>query len=354
MAETEQDQKTEEATSKRLHDAREEGQIAVSREMATWFVFVAALVVMAWFGPAMGEKMQESLRVFLERPHQLSVEDGGFQNILLGVLESVAFQAVLVFGLLWAAAVCGTMIQTGFYVNPNKIKVTFEKLNPIKGLKNIFSWNAVVELFKAFLKMVVIGYVAYRVMKPVADDLPVLVDLSLIQGIRFLHGEALHVVIVLMIVITLIAVIDILYVRYSYFKGLRMTKQEIKDEHKQLEGDPMVKSRLRRIRLEKARRRMMAKVPDANVIVTNPTHYAIALQYDRLTMSAPVVVAKGVDFLAKRIRDMAEEHEIPLVSNPPLARALYDTVDIDDPIEPEHYRAVAEIISYVYKLKKKA
>jgi flagellar biosynthetic protein FlhB len=157
----------------------------------------------------------------------------------------------------------------------------------------------------------------------------------------------------LMLIITVIAIADIIYVRWSYFKSLRMTKQEVKDEHKQMEGDPMVRGRLRSIRLEKARRRMMAKVPNASVIVTNPTHYAIALEYDGSKMAAPVVTAKGVDNVAMRIRSVAEEHDIPIVSNPPLARTLYDTVELDDPIEPEQYRAVAEVISYVFKLKNK-
>ncbi len=353
MVESDKDQKTEEPTSKRIQDARDEGQIAVSRELATWFIFVASLIVLAWLGPYLARQLKVGLQVFLERPHQLSLQDGGMQDVLLGIMQTVAFQAVLVFGLLLAAALLGTMIQTDFYVNSSRVKLDFSKLGFLKGLKNLFSWNAFVELLKAFAKLVVLGYVAYRVLSPLLDELPSLVDVPLLQGLAFLHDETIHVVMVLMVVITIIAVADTLYVRYSYFKGLRMTKQEVKDEHKQMEGDPLVKGRLRRIRIEKARRRMMAKVPHADVVVTNPTHYAVALQYDREKMPAPTVTAKGVDFLAGRIRDLAEENEVPIVSNPPLARALYDTVEIDDIIAPEHYRAVAEIISYVYKMKKK-
>lgn len=352
MVEADKDQKTEEATSKRLQDARDEGQIASSREMATWVMFVSILIVVTWLGPPLASDLNRSLQVFLERPHQLSLQDGGMQDVLLGIVTSVAFQATIVFGLFLAASILGTMVQTGFYINPNKIKFDVGKLSLAQGLKNIFSANALAEFVKAFVKMIVIGYIAYRILKPTVSELPQLVDVPLLEGLAFLHDKVIHVIVVIMVVVTFIAVADLLYVRYSYFKSLRMTKQEVKDEHKQLEGDPLIKGRLRRIRIEKARRRMMSKVPKADVVVTNPTHYAIALQYDRAAMIAPVVVAKGADFLAQRIRELAEENEIPLVSNPPLARALYDTVDLDQPIAPEHYRAVAEIISYVYKLKK--
>jgi flagellar biosynthetic protein FlhB len=230
--------------------------------------------------------------------------------------------------------------------------MNLEKLLPHNGIKKLFSMNSVSELVKCFFKLVVLGYVCYLVLKPVFMSMPQIIELGLVSSLEFLHDEALHLVIMLMTVITLIAVADILYVRYQYFKGLRMTKQEVKDEQKQTEGDPTVKGRIRSLRIEKARRRMMAKVPNASVVITNPTHYAVALEYDSSKMMAPVLTAKGLDRLALRIREVAEENDVPLVSNPPLARTLHDSVDLDEPIQPEHYRAVAEIISYVYKMKK--
>jgi len=348
------DQKTEEATSKRLADARQEGQMPVSRELATWFMFIAMLSVVAWFGPVLGEKMTVSMRVFLEAPHQLSLEDGGLQNVLIGVFVAVALPATIIYGLFWASSILGTMIQTGFDINPTLVKLDVTKLIALKGFKSLFSMNSFAELAKGFAKMVVMGYVAYIVLVPVFSHLPSLVDVPLLQGLAFLHDQIFHIIAVLMLIITAIAIGDTLYVRYTYFKGLRMTKQEVKDENKQMEGDPMIKGRLRRIRLEKARQRMMSNVPGADVVITNPTHYAVAMKYDNQKMVAPIVVAKGTDKIAARIRDLAEESGVPLVSNPTLARALYDTVDVDEAITPEHYRAVAEIISYVYKLKKKA
>jgi len=353
MVDSEQDQKTEDATAKRIQEARDEGNVAVSREMSAWFLFIGCLIVLAWLGPNMGREMQVSLRVFLEKPDQISIEGGGLQNVLMGVISSVAFSTVIIFTLLLSMAILGTMLQTGFWVGTGKLKINLEKLLPMNGIQQLFSMNSVSELVKSFFKLVVLGYVVYRLIMPVFTELPELARLNLLAGMEKLHHEAVHMVVIMLLVITVIAVADILYVRYQYFKGLRMTKQEVKDEHKQMEGDPHVKGKIRQLRIEKARRRMMAKVPNASVVITNPTHYAIALDYDGAKMLAPVVIAKGVDRVAQRIREVAEENKVPLISNPPLARALYDTVELDQPITPEHYRAVAEVISFVYKMRGK-
>ncbi len=348
-----QDSKTEEPTGKRVDEARKEGNVPLSREMSAWFLFVAMLMVMKWLGPYLATSMRDSLRIFIEKPEQISIEGGGLQNALMGVIASVALPGAVVLGVLMVLAVLGTMLQTGFFVGGGRLKLKIENLSPMKGIHKLFSLNSVSELVKSFFKLVVLGYVCYVLLKPVFLILPQMAMLGLFQGIEFLHEEAVHLVLILLLVITVIAVADLLYVRYQYFKGLRMTKQEVKDEHKQMEGDPVVKNRIRSLRIEKARRRMMAKVPNASVIITNPTHYAVALQYDNTKMSAPVVVAKGVDRLALRIREVGEANEVPVISNPPLARTLHDNVDLDEPIQPEHYRAVAEVISYVYKMKKK-
>ena len=188
---------------------------------------------------------------------------------------------------------------------------------------------------------------------PIVRSLPAFNGHDMMDIIALIHSEAVHLIIIILLGFFLIAAIDLLYQRHTYIKGLRMTKAEVKDEFKQQEGDPMIKSRLRQIRIEKARKRMMAQVPKADVVVTNPTHYAIAMQYDNKRMAAPIVLAKGVDQVAVRIREVAEEHRIPLVSNPPLARTLYDTVELDEEIPSQLYRAVAEVISFVYKLKKR-
>jgi flagellar biosynthetic protein FlhB len=353
MSDRDEDQQTEEPTDKRLEEAREEGQAPISREIATWSMFVAILIVVSYLGPMMGKEMLHILRTFLENAHAISLEGKGIQTLAIHTLAGVALASMLVFCLLTVAAVLGTMVQTGFLVNLNRVRFDPERVFSLQTLKMMFSTNTLVEFLKSFMKLVVLGGLSVSIFLPLIKTLPLYVGQNLMTTMELLHGQAVHLMIVLMTVITLIAVADIVYQRYQYFKGLRMSKQEIKDEHKQMEGDPMIRARLRQIRMEKARRRMMAQVPKADVVVTNPTHYAVALKYDRSKMAAPVVVAKGGDVVAQRIREVAEEHSIPLVSNPPLARALYDTVALDQAIKPEHYRAVAEVISYVYKLKKK-
>jgi flagellar biosynthesis protein FlhB len=271
----------------------------------------------------------------------------------MGILLKVSVSIILVFGTLLVMAVLGTMMQSGYYINPSRIKFDASKALSFGGIKRLFSTDSLVELGKSFFKLVILGYIAYRVMSPIVREIPQIMNGSILGALSYLHDRAVHLFVMLMVVITAIAVADILYVRYQYYKGLRMTKQEVKDEHKQMEGDPFIKGRIRKLRIEKARRRMMAKVPQASVVVTNPTHYAVALQYEPKEMLAPVLVAKGPDLIAMRIRKVAEEHDVPIVSNPPLARLLYDTVELDQPVKPEHYRAVAEVISYVYKLKGK-
>lgn len=353
MAEEDNDQRTEQPTEKRIREAREKGQLPVSREMITWFLFVATLIVIAWLTPKLGRDLAGGMRMFLEMPHQISLEGGGLQRALANVLAQVGLATVLIFFLLGFSVIIGTMLQTGFYFNTERLEVDFKRIMPNEGIKRLFSMASLVELVKSFVKLVVLGLVVFFVFRAVIFKLGLFVGRDLVHSLEFLHSQTIRLIVIMMIVITVIAVSDLVYQRFRYFKSLRMTKQEVKDEHKQLEGDPLVKSRLRSIRLERARKRMMAAVPKADVVITNPTHYAVALQYDKEKMIAPTVVAKGINLIAERIRKVAEENKVPLVSNPPLARALYETVEIDQVIQPEHYRAVAEIISYVYRLKNK-
>jgi flagellar biosynthetic protein FlhB len=208
-------------------------------------------------------------------------------------------------------------------------------------------------LAKSAGKLIFLGGIAFTVMAPIAVESPSYTGLPLERILIFLEGKITHLIVMLLLAFTAIAALDLFYTRYSYMKNLRMTKVEVKDEFKQQEGDPAIKGRLRQLRVEKARKRMMAQVPKADVVITNPTHYAVALQYDSGKMSAPVVLAKGINLIAERIRAVAEENRVPLVSNPPLARALHDSVEIDQVIPGQYYRAVAEIISYVYKLRKR-
>jgi flagellar biosynthetic protein FlhB len=353
MAEQDQDQKTEAPTGKRLGEARERGQLAISRETTTWVFFVAVLLVVAWIGPMAAENMVPTLRIFLESPHTINLEGDGLQAVLIETMQRIGMATLLIYAVLAAGAVAGTMLQTGLFASVDSLRPQFDRISPLAGIHRLLSTNSLVELGKSFGKMVVLGLVVYITLKPVVETLPLFSGRDMLAILAYFHHQAVHLVIMLLLVFTVIAVADLVYTRHSYTKSLRMTKAEVKDEFRQQEGDPLIKNRLRSIRIEKARKRMMAQVPKADVIVTNPTHYAIALKYDNSKMAAPVVLAKGLDRVAERIREVATESNIPFVSNPPLARALYETVDIDQAIPTQHYRAVAEVISYVYKLKKK-
>ena len=353
MAEEDQDQKTEDPSGKRLQEARERGQLPISREIGYLSSFVAIFIVVKWLSPGMASHLLQFLRVFLESPHAFTVDDHGLQIIALNTVIQVILITGLIFIVLVFGIIAGYLVQTGFFVSTELIAPDLAKLSLMKGLHRLFSIQSVVELVKSVGKLIVLGTAVFFTLYPLLPNLPDLAGKPLMVSVGFLYDQAVHLILLLMMIFMLIALGDLFYQRYSYIKGLRMTKSEVKDEYKQQEGDPVIKGRLRQMRMEKARRRMMAQVPRADVVITNPTHYAVALKYDSQKSAAPVVLAKGIDRIAERIRAVAEENKITLVSNPPLARALHDTVEIDQEIPTQHYRAVAEIISYVYKLKKR-
>jgi len=226
-----------------------------------------------------------------------------------------------------------------------------ERISPLAGIKRMFSLRSVVELLKGLAKITIVGFVAFLAVYPELAHTKQLLDSSAEAMLLFLALLAMRITVGAAIAMFFIALLDLLYQRYQFIKSLRMSKQEVKEEYKQAEGDPMIKQRLRRLRQERARRRMMAAVPKSDVVITNPTHFAVALQYDSKKMKAPVVTAKGQDLVALRIRDIANENSIPVVENPPLARALFNSTDLDQEIPLVHYEAVAKVISYVYQLK---
>lgn len=353
MAEQDQDQKTEPPSGKRLDDAREHGQLPISREVAIWVSLLGVLVVFGLAAPPIMRDLSDFLRIFLESPHEIIVNEGTVQLLFYKSLVKVGMITGVAFLVLMAALIAGFMIQTGFFMSVELLQPDFERLLPSRGLNRLFSLNSVAELVKSLFKLVLLGGAAFAVLAPIAVKSPDFTGFPIPGFMAFLNDKILYLMEILLLVFCVIAIMDLFYTRFQYIRGLKMTKAEVKDEYRQQEGDPMIKARLRQIRVEKARRRMMSQVPKADVVITNPTHYAVALQYESSKMAAPVVVAKGINLIADRIREIAEENKVPLVSNPPLARALYSSVEIDDPIPTQHYRAVAEIISYVYKIKKK-
>ena len=352
MAEQDQDQKTEDPTSKRLEESREHGQVPVSREVAMWVSLLGVLAMIGLVVPSMMREMAVFLRGFLETP-DISLDESSVQTLFLHIFLQIGMISGVAFLLMMAAIIAGFMLQTGFFFSLELMSPDFMRLMPSRGLKRLFSLSSLVEFGKSLGKLAFLGGLAYVVLKPIALASPSFTGFPIEDILAFLYKNVMHLIEMLLLAFTGIAALDLFYTRFQYIRNLRMTKVEVKDEFKQQEGDPMIKSRLRQMRLERARKRMMSQVPKADVIITNPTHYAIALQYDTNKMAAPVVVAKGINLIADRIRGIAEENKIPMVSNPPLARALYDTVEVDEQIPAQHYRAVAEVISYVYKLKKR-
>ncbi|MCP4923071.1 MAG: flagellar biosynthesis protein FlhB [bacterium] len=352
MSEENQDksQKTEQPTEHRLEEARKKGQIPLSREVNHWVSLLAMSIIIAFLLPYCLERLALVLRPLLEFSSILATDGAG----LLAVSKHTLIQVALVLGLpallLIAAALAGAGLQTRFRASLESIKPKLDKLSPLKGIERLFSRKAFAEFFKSVLKVFIVGGVAFYALYPEFQNIRKVSALSLNQLLALLHDNATKLVIAVLAIMTVIALIDILYQRFEHIKKLMMSKQEIKDEHKQLEGDPKIKQKLKQIRQEKSRQRMMAAVPEATVIVTNPTHYSIALKYEK-EMLAPIVIAKGADHLALRMREVAKEHDIAVIESPPLARSLYDTVEVDQEIKYEHYEVVAKIIRHVMDLK---
>ena len=353
MSESESDdsQKTEDPTQRRLDQAREKGQVAKSQEINHWFIFLGMAVVVTVFATSIASGVVGTLRQFLEHPHAIRIDTFQIRELMTETLAQIGLTLALPVLVIVMVALAAGLVQNGLIISFESLKPKPEKLSPIKGLKRQFSAKSLAEFVKGVAKITVVSGVIALLMWPNLDLIPNIAGMELTDFAALLRDMVARIVIAVLAVMTLIAALDFLFQKHQHRKQLRMTKQELKDEFKQSEGDPMVKSRLRQIRMERARKRMMAAVPEADVVITNPTHYAVALRYDSMSMNAPKLLAKGVDILAAKIREIANEHEIPIVENPPLTRALYQSVDLDQEIPPEHYKAVAEVIGYVMRLR---
>jgi len=346
--------KTEEPTQKKQDEARKQGNFAISQEVNVWLLLAAALTILVSLLPGTAAGLQRRLSFYIEHVYQIPMDRGGIGIVLLRVVEDIFWALWLPVLLLMIAGVLGAIGQTGWHVSWQLIAPKFSKIDPLKGLGRLFAVvPQSVQLLKGVAKMVAVGTVAYMALTPMVTSVEHFVGIDIMLLLKEMSELTYRLFVGVLAMLTVIAAGDLFWQRHEHDKKMKMTKQEVKDEHKQAEGDPVVKSRIRQLRFERARKRMMANVPNADVVVTNPTHYAIALKYDPETMSAPLVLAKGVDAVALKIREVAKEHDIPVVENPPLARALYATADIDEEIPAEHYRAVAELITYVFKLKRR-
>lgn len=347
-------QKTEEPTGKRLSQARERGQVPTSRELNSWILLFTATVAIATLGPMLGSGLMDRVRRFVEAPHSLPMNS---PETVGAVLFDLLFQITLLMsiplGLFFVLAILTGIGQNGLVFAPKALEPKLDKLSPLTGVKRLVSGRNMVEFLKGIIKLILIGAVGTIILMPEAGRLDTLISLTPYMVLNEIKELTVEMMIGMLAVFFIFAAGDFAYQRYSNHKELMMTRQEVREEFKQTEGDPHIKAKLRQIRVERARQRMMQAVPKADVVITNPTHFAVALAYEPDTMQAPTVVAKGQDNIALKIREVAEENDVPIVENPPLARALHAGVEIDGTVPEEHYKAVAEIISYVWQLKGK-
>jgi flagellar biosynthetic protein FlhB len=354
MAEEQDDsQKTEDPTSRRLDEARKRGQVANSREVNNLLMLGVFSMSVLLFGGTAAAAIYKATMPFIESSDMIPAD---FEHLvalgwkLLGVLL-VAGAVPLVLAVI--AAIGAGYLQFGLVFSADGIMPKLDKISPLAGLKRMFSARSLAEFVRGLLKLAVVGSVAMFLILPEVAHLNKLIGMEMVQLLAETKALLAKLLIGVVSIVAAIAAIDVIYQRLQHMREMRMSRQEIKDEFKETEGDPLVKGRLRQLRMERTRRRMMAQVPQSDVVVTNPTHYAVALKYDPNSMGAPKMMAKGVDKVAAKIREIAKEHGIPIVENPPLARGLFAAVDIDQEVTPEFYKAVAEVISYIFKLKRR-
>ncbi|WP_298377232.1 flagellar biosynthesis protein FlhB [uncultured Bradyrhizobium sp.] len=343
--------KTEDPTQKRLDDALEKGDVVKSQEVNTWFVIAGATLVLSTFSGSIGGGILMPLRNLIANSWMIRTDGAG----LLQLTQTLGYAVVAAIGvpflMLALAAIAGNMIQHQLVWSGEQLKPKFSKISPAAGFKRLFGKQAVANFLKGLFKLIALGVVMVMVLWPDRMRMESFLRVDPAELLPAITGMTVHLLAAVVAILAAVAIADYFFQYRTWYERHKMSLQEMKEEFKQSEGDPHVKGRIKQLRVQRAKKRMMAQVPKASVIITNPTHYSVALAYDR-SMSAPVCVAKGVDNLAFKIREIAKEHDIPIVENVPLARALYATVEIDKEIPVEHYHAVAEIIGYVMRLRR--
>jgi flagellar biosynthetic protein FlhB len=343
-------QRTEEPTSRRLVEAHKLGDVVQSAEVTTFVILSAGALSLAVFGHSVASGFAARFTIFLQQPDRFAADPASMIALLQNVLVAIGTILAPIFALLMALAVGSHLVQHRLVFTDERLKPDFTKLNPMSGLKRMFGFDGVTNLAKGLLKIAVVGTVTWMVLWPERGHLGALLGLSPLAIADAMISLLMKVLIAALSVLAVIAAADYFLQRIRFMQRNRMSRQEIKEEFRQAEGDPAVKAKIKQIRTERARRRMMAQVPEASVVIMNPTHFAVALKYESGKMAAPVCVAKGVDALALRIREVAEEHGVPIIENPPLARALYASVELDETVPPEHFKDVAQVIGYVMRL----
>jgi flagellar biosynthetic protein FlhB len=352
-------EKTEPATEKKLSDARKEGQVAKSREIANGLGLLALFLVLRFWVGTMGNQFLEVFADVYGRISDVVVFWQGFmpENDTRWIFREMLIQAIVIMAPLliigFLVAFVSDLAQVGWKPTTKPMKPKFSKLNPISGMKKIFSANSIAELIKSIAKIGLIVYICYNYLKDKWSLLFLLYDMPLLQALQLIATTVTDLGIRVAAVYMIIAAADFIYQKVKFARDMRMTKQEIKEEYKQSEGDPQIKGKIRQRMREASQRRMMQDLPNADVVITNPTHYAVAIKYDPEVADAPLVLAKGEDYLAAKIKEIARENHVEIVENKPLARMLYANVDVGQAVPPELYQAVAEVLAFVYHLQGK-
>jgi flagellar biosynthetic protein FlhB len=354
MAEGENDSdRSEDPSAKRLEEALERGDVVKSQEVSTWFVIGAGALMLSAFSGSMSGGLSTTLRGIVANSYQIPVDPRGLMVMLSRIEGEVLSAIALPLGVLALAALIGNVIQHRLVWSAESLTPKFSKISPLAGAKRLFSMQALVNFIKGLVKILGLGAVMAALLWPQRHRLDALVSSDILSTLVLTRSLALDMIGAVVAILFLIAAADYLYQYRTWFERQKMSMRELKEEFKQTEGDPLIKGKIRQLRQQRMRKRMMAAVPKASVVITNPTHYAVALRYEK-GMEAPICVAKGADNMALKIREIAKQHSVPIVENPPLARALHAAVEVDDEIPTEHYKAVAEVIGYITKLRRAA
>lgn len=346
-------EKTEEPTPKKIEDARKEGNVPKSQDASSFITLVVAIGAFLALLPYMKEKMF-SLYRFTQSYIGVDLDKNDVYILSFTIFREFAIMILPLATIVAISGIIAGLLQFGFLITTKTLIPDLKKIDPIKGLKNLFSMKKFIEGLKIVLKVTLVMILAYYILLSFTKELTSIVFFPIYDLMQWLMDKALILIVAMLVLFLALALFDLLFVRYNYFKELRMSKQEVKDEYKQMEGDPLVKARIKRVQMEMSKKRMMQDIPSADVVITNPTHFAVAIRYDTKKESAPKVVAKGVDHLALKIKEIAREHRVQIIENPPLARELYKRCEIDEMIPQTMYKAVAEVLAFVYKSSKKS
>ncbi|NOU84861.1 flagellar biosynthesis protein FlhB [Paenibacillus sp. LMG 31460] len=346
-------EKTEPATAKKRQDARKKGQVAKSMDLPAAFILLFSFLSFLMFGGYMKEKLVNIFRNVYENQLTIDITAANVQVLFVDLVQQGLIILAPIFILVVLVAFIGNYAQIGFMFIGDPLMMKFNKINPIEGFKRIFSLRTVMDFLKSTMKMLIIGYVVYTTLMGEKAKLLGLGHAPLESTFSFIASVTLKLGIKIGAILIVLAIFDFIYQKYEYEKSLKMSKQDIKDEYKKSEGDPLIKGKIRAKQRQMAMQRMMQEVPKADVIITNPTHFAVALKYDSNNMQAPTVIAKGADYVALKIKEVAKKNGIMTMENKPLARAIFAQVEIGDSIPAELFQAVAEVLAYVYKVKGK-